>query len=79
VQKEAALENACVFWDLFEAMGGNNSMPSWVLREEPLANKDFIHFNNKGAEFVGKMFLNSLFKELEKRKAANNTTKILSN
>ncbi len=79
VQKEAALENACVFWDLFEAMGGNNSMPAWVLREEPLANKDFIHFNNKGAEFVGKMFLKSLFKELEKRKAANNTAKILSN
>lgn len=79
VQKEAALENTCVFWDLFEAMGGNNSMPAWVLREEPLANKDFIHFNNKGAEFVGKMFLKSLFKELEKRKAANNTVKILSN
>lgn len=62
-QKEAALENGCIFWDLFEAMGGENSMPAWVLRDEPLANKDFIHFNNKGAEHVATMFLNALRKE----------------
>lgn len=62
-QKEASLENDCIFWDLFEAMGGENSMPAWVLRDEPLANKDFIHFNSKGAEAVATMFLNALWKE----------------
>lgn len=78
-QQEAALENGCLFWDLFMAMGGENSMPSWVLREIPLANKDFIHFNKKGAELVGKMFLEALLKEAEAYKETNNTDKIHSN
>lgn len=78
-QQEAALENGCLFWDLFMAMGGENSMPSWVLREIPLANKDFIHFNKKGAELVGKMFLEALSKEAEAYKETNNTDKIHSN
>lgn len=67
-QKEAALENDCIFWDLFQAMGGENSMPAWVLRDKPLANKDFIHFNNNGAEYVATMFLKALYKEYEASK-----------
>ncbi len=71
-QREAALENDCVFWDLFEAMGGKNSMPSWVLREKPLANKDFIHFNDAGAGFVANMFLDALRIEYEDYKLTYN-------
>lgn len=74
-QKEAALENGCIFWDLFEAMGGENSMPAWVLRDEPLANKDFIHFNNKGAEYVATMFLNSLRKEYNASRQRNQSNR----
>lgn len=59
-QKQAAMENGCVFWDLFKAMGGKNSMPSWVLREHPLANPDFIHFNNTGAKYVSELFYQAL-------------------
>lgn len=74
-QKEAALENGCIFWDLFEAMGGENSMPAWVLRDEPLANKDFIHFNNKGAEHVATMFLNALRKEYKASRQRNQSNR----
>lgn len=74
-QKEAALENGCIFWDLFEAMGGENSMPAWVLRDEPLANKDFIHFNNKGAEYVATMFLNALRKEYNASRQRNQSNR----
>lgn len=74
-QKEAALENGCIFWDLFEAMGGENSMPAWVLRDEPLANKDFIHFNNKGAEYVATMFLNALRKEYKASRQRNQSNR----
>lgn len=74
-QKEAALENDCIFWDLFEAMGGENSMPAWVLRDEPLANKDFIHFNNKGAEYVATMFLNALRKEYNASRQRNQSNR----
>lgn len=75
-QKQAALENGCVFWDLFEAMGGENSMPGWVLREEPLANKDFIHFNEKGATMVAEMFLKAFYKEYKRYKDDLNMRKI---
>ena len=59
-QKDAAKENQVAFWNLFEAMGGENSMPSWVLREKPLANPDFTHFNSTGAKYVGEMFYKAL-------------------
>ncbi|MBR1626445.1 MAG: hypothetical protein IJ681_04795 [Bacteroidales bacterium] len=59
-QRQAAEKCGVAFWNLFDAMGGENSMPSWVLRERPLANSDFIHFNAKGAEYVGEMFYKAL-------------------
>jgi len=60
VQKEVANNCGVAFWDLFTAMGGENSMPAWVLRDKPLANKDFIHFNSLGAAYVGEMFYKAL-------------------
>jgi hypothetical protein len=55
-QRKTALECGCVFWDLRNAMGGENSMPAWVFAEPPLANKDFIHFTITGAKIVGELF-----------------------
>ncbi|MCX6230747.1 MAG: GDSL-type esterase/lipase family protein [Bacteroidetes bacterium] len=59
-QKNAAFRAGCAYWDLFEAMGGQNSMPSWVFAKPALANKDFTHFNEKGARMVAEMFYNAL-------------------
>jgi hypothetical protein len=59
-QKAATLKANCVFWNLYEAMGGKNSMPSWVFAKEPLATTDFLHFNYSGARIVGKMFYSAL-------------------
>lgn len=67
-QKQAAMENGCIFWNLFKAMGGKNSMPSWVLRDRPLANPDFTHFNNVGAKYVAEMFYQALNLEYQKYK-----------
>ncbi len=57
--KRAAFENNCAFWDLYEAMGGENSMPSWVSNDPPLGEKDYIHFTIKGAKYASKMFYNA--------------------
>ncbi len=59
-QKNAAFRAGCAYWDLFDAMGGENSMPSWVFAKPALANKDFTHFNEKGARMVAEMFYNAL-------------------
>ena len=61
--RSAALENDFAFWDMYEAMGGKNSMPSWVWAEPSLAVSDFVHFNTRGAQIIGEMFYNALLYE----------------
>ena len=66
VQKRAAFETGCVFWDLYEAMGGENSMPSWVFAQPPLAQRDFMHFTISGARIAGDLFCRALAAEYQK-------------
>lgn len=65
-QRNAAFKAGCAFWDLYSAMGGKDSMPSWVFAKPPLANKDFTHFTPKGAQLVSEMLFKSLMHEYEK-------------
>lgn len=62
-QKNAAFRAGCAFWDTYEAMGGKNSMPSWVFSDPPLARKDFTHFTYKGSVVIAKMFYKALMKD----------------
>lgn len=61
--RKATLNNNAIYWDMYEAMGGKNSMPSWVFANPPLAAKDFVHFNPKGAKIIAHMFYNSFMYE----------------
>lgn len=65
-QRNAAFKAGCAFFDLYEAMGGKNSMPSWVMANPALANKDFTHFTAKGASLVSEMLYKALLSEYEK-------------
>jgi len=58
--KNAAFKAGCAYWDMYEAMGGKNSMPSWVFADPSLASSDFVHFNHKGARLIAEMFYNAL-------------------
>ncbi|HBF88885.1 MAG TPA: hypothetical protein DDX39_09610 [Bacteroidales bacterium] len=62
-QKNAAFKAGCAFWDLYEAMGGKNSMPSWATANPPLAAKDYSHFSYQGAKIVAQMFYESFIYE----------------
>ena len=55
--KAAALENGAAYWDLYAAMGGENSMIQFV--KSGLAGPDYIHFTPKGAEKMGQVIVNS--------------------
>jgi len=59
-QKNAAMRAGCAFWDLRDAMGGQNSMSSWVNNKPSLAQSDYTHFNARGAKLVGEMLYNAL-------------------
>ena len=61
--KNAAFKADCAFWDTYEAMGGENSMPSWVFSDPPLAEKDFTHFTIEGSKIIAQMFYKALMLE----------------
>lgn len=63
--KKATFNAGCAYWDMYEAMGGANSMPAWVYAEPPLASTDFIHFNSKGARIMAEMFYDAFIYEYE--------------
>lgn len=75
--KNAAFNSNAAYWDMYEAMGGKNSMPSWVFANPSLASSDFVHFNARGAKIIGQMFYNALLYEYNLYK--KNTSKGIEN
>ena len=61
-QKNAAIKAGCAFWDLYELMGGNNSILTWSSKK--LAALDG-HFSGKGQEIIGNQLFNSLMIEYD--------------
>jgi lysophospholipase L1-like esterase len=59
-QSEVAAETGCAFWNLYEAMGGYNSMLGFANQNPPLAGKDYTHFTRRGADRIAEMLLKFL-------------------
>ncbi len=62
--KQAVLESGCAFFDMYDAMGGKNSMASWV--DQKLAATDYTHFSPQGARKIATLFYAELIKEYNK-------------
>ncbi len=69
-QRNAAFRSGSAFWDLYEAMGGHNSMVSWVEHDPPYAGKDYTHFNPRGARIIGQMIYDALMESYYRYKGA---------
>ncbi|MDH6601238.1 hypothetical protein M2306_001932 [Myroides gitamensis] len=65
-QRKYAMESKTGFFNLYEAMGGKGSMVQWVEESPAKANKDYTHFNFRGAQTVSAL----IFKQLEEGYAA---------
>lgn len=80
-QKRMAKDNKIAFWSLYDAMGGYGSMVKWVQGDTAYANKDYTHFNFKGAHKAGKMLFSKLMDEYNaynKRAVANAVPSLVS-
>jgi hypothetical protein len=64
--RSATMSTGFVYWDMFEAMGGENSMPSWVAANPPLAASDFVHFTQRGARLIAEKFYDAFILEYRK-------------
>jgi len=69
VLRTVALDNGIGYWDMYEVMGGRNSMPSWVAADPPLAAPDYVHFTRLGAQKIAELFYDALMKDYEEWKA----------
>ena len=61
--EDVAMATGCGYWNMYEAMGGKNSMPSWVNADPELARPDYVHFSTRGARLIANMFYNALIFE----------------
>lgn len=71
--KSTCLNNGVAFWDIYEVMGGENSMIAWV--KNGLAGPDYIHFTPAGARKVGKTLTNNFEAMYEYYKVKKNPPK----
>ncbi len=62
-QMHMAQKNKLAFWSLYDAMGGYGSMVKWVEGDTVYANKDYTHFNFRGAHKVGKLLFSKIMSE----------------
>ena len=45
-------EHGVAFWDMYDVMGGWNSMIAWVEHQPQLAGTDYVHFTTRGANRI---------------------------
>jgi lysophospholipase L1-like esterase len=65
-QRLIAKETGIAFWDMYEAMGGHNSMIQYVKAKPALASKDYTHLTFKGGKKLAGSLVKSLLFEHEK-------------
>ena len=53
MQAQMAYDNDCSFYNLYQTMGGSGAIVEWANADPPLAGKDYVHPNFRGAEILG--------------------------
>lgn len=67
-QKKYALKTQSGFVNLYTLMGGDGSMTKWVEEEPAMANKDYTHFNFRGAKKIAGLLFDQINKGYEEYK-----------
>ena len=74
VQAKLAYTNKIPFLNLYKSMGGKGTIVKWADTIPSLANKDYIHFNYKGANKVANIIFNSFINDYNKLKSKSKKT-----
>ncbi|MEG8945520.1 hypothetical protein [Rosettibacter firmus] len=65
-QKKITEKSKVAFWNLWEAMGGENSMIEWVSANPPMALKDFSHFTQIGGKRIAQLLFDAIMDAYKK-------------
>ena len=60
------------FFNLYNAMGGEDAMVRWVNADPPMAGKDYTHPNHNGAKKIAEYLYNAIMKEYQEYEKHNN-------
>ena len=61
--KKNVLEAGAIYWNMYAAMGGKNSMQVWQNNKPKLGSSDGIHFTKKGANTIARMLFETIENE----------------
>ncbi len=59
--RQIAFDTDCAFFDMYDCMGGRNSMVAWV--DQGIAAKDYVHFSPQGARKIATLLYSSLIND----------------
>ncbi len=59
-QNNIALKHKVAFWNLFNSMGGKNTIVNWVEGDSTFAYRDYTHLNSNGAKKIATIFFSKL-------------------
>lgn len=65
-QRKIAQQTGIAFWDMYEAMGGENSMVKYTESVPPLAAKDYTHLTFRGGRKLAKKLADAVLYEKAK-------------
>jgi lysophospholipase L1-like esterase len=60
IQRQAAAETHCAFFDTYDAMGGDGTMARWYTASPRLVTADLLHPTPQGANIVASLFVEQL-------------------
>jgi flavodoxin len=63
IQRRIAQKSGIAYWDMFVAMGGENSIKKYTESQPPLAAKDYTHLTFRGGRKIAKKLADALLNE----------------
>jgi len=63
IQRKIAQKSGIAYWDMFAAMGGENSIKKYTEAQPPLAAKDYTHLTFRGGRKIAKKLADALLNE----------------
>jgi len=76
-QKKYAIQSQAGYVNLYTLMGGDGSMVKWVDEAPASANKDYTHFNFRGAKKISAMIYNQIYSGYEQFKKLRANRKVV--
>jgi len=73
IQARLAYDHHLAFFNLFQTMGGENSIVNWANQKPALANKDYVHPNAKGADILAEKLFHAIMNDYHNYKPKTET------